>query len=196
MNVMTKTLAPGARSLPAELMIPRQYRTVDWPMQRLLTGGADRMQSGGGVTGIRGVGDCAYSADGVLCADGSSYSGELANFQPISGGYTPVVVQAGDPSFNWGALSNIITASSTSMAKILAASNPGTYYKDPQGNVIYSQPPGQGNLPGIYGSGGGYGGQGTFTSPLGSGTFGGISSSTIMMVAVVGLAFMFMSGRR
>jgi hypothetical protein len=82
------------------------------------------------------------------------------------------------------------------MAKIMAAQNPGTYYKDPQGNVIYSQPTGNTqNLPGIYGNTGG-GAQGSFVTPIGSGSFGGINSSTLMMVAVVGLAFMMMSRGR
>ncbi len=195
MNVITPMLRPGARSLPAELMMSRQYRKVDWPTQRLLMGGANRMQSSGGVRGLMGLGDCSFAdanPDTYQCPDGSMYSGGG------SGGGTPTVVAPTDSSFNWNALSNVVLASSTSLAKILAAQNPGTYYKDPQGNVIYTQPTGNTqNLPGIYGaSGGGYGAQGTINTSLGSATFGGISSSTLMMVAVVGLAFMMMSRGR
>lgn len=191
MNVITPTLPPGARSLPAELMIPRQYRKVDWGMQRLLTGGPNRMQSNGGVRGLRGIGDCTDpNPDTGQCPDGSVFTGGT--------GVAPTVIQAGDPGINWGALTSVITVGSTSLARILAASNPGTYYKDPQGNVIYSQPTGNTqNLPGVYGNvGGGAGATGTFTTPIGSGTIAGISSNTLMMVAVVGLVAVMVMGRR
>lgn len=197
MNVITPVLPPGARSLPAEFLIPRQYRKADWVTQRLLAG-ANRVQSGGGVRGIAGVGD-------VMCPDGTSAptlsdcvsSGNWGSTIDLTTGSsgTPVVISAGDPNFNWAGLTSAIAVGSTSLAKILAATNPGTYYKDPQGNVIYSQPTGNTqNLPGVYGNVGG-GAVGSFVSPLGTASFGGISSSTLMMGAVLLLAFMMM-GRR
>jgi hypothetical protein len=93
------------------------------------------------------------------------------------------VIPENSPGFDWSGLTNMINASSTDIAKILAASNPGTMYRDPQGNVIYSQPTGNTqNLP----IGGG-GPVGTINTPFGSGSFSGISSNTILMVGVVGL---------
>lgn len=209
MNVITPSLRPGARSLPAELMIPHQYRGVDWGRQRMLAGGANRMQSRGGVRGLLGVGDCYNgSVDaGGMCPDGSYYTGALDSGGASVPGLTPTettlpVIAAPTPvvipptATNYGAITTAINASSTAMAKILAASNPGTYYKDPQGNVIYSQPTGNTqNLPGVYGNTGG-GSMGTFTTPLGSGTVSGFNTGTLMMVAVVGLAFMMMSRGR
>ena len=203
MNVVTPSLRPGARSLPAELMIPRQYRKVDWGTQRLLAGGVDRMQSAGGVRGLMGLGDCMI-ADQVMgiCPDGSDYLGTMDSGGAATGTTTtttPTVVPAGSTSFDWNAMAGMITVSSTSLAKILAAQNPGTYYKDPQGNVIYTQPTGNTqNLPGIYGSTGGFGGgaQGTINTGFGSATFGGVSSSTLMMGAVLLFAFMMMSRGR
>ena len=153
--------------------------------------------------GVRGLGDClnAQVDAGGMCPDGTPYTGmlDMGGAAPATTS-TPTVVPAGDTSFNWGAIAGMVTVSSTSLAKILAAQNPGTYYKDPQGNVIYTQPTGNTqNLPGIYGStgfGAGTGAQGTINTSLGSATFGGVSSSTLMMGAVLLFAFMMMSRGR
>lgn len=201
MNVITPMLRPGARSLPAELMIPRQYRSVDWPMQRLLAGGPNRMQSYGGVRGIRGLGDMCFdpSTDqSYSCMPGDpNYVGAELPPIPVDISTAPITtIPSTDP--NWAAITGAITAGSTSLAKILAASNPGTYYKDPSGNIIYSQPTGNTqNLPGIYGSGGFAGGaQGTINTGFGSATFGGVSSGTLMVGAVLLFAFMMMGRGR
>lgn len=189
MNVLTPTMAPGARSLPAELLIPRQYRKVDWGRQRLLQGGPNRMQSAGGVMGLQGIGDCPASEVGWdgNCPDGSVFMGG-------GGVNTGGVISSsgGGSGIDWGALSNIITVSSTSLAKILAASNPGTYYKDPSG-VIYSQPTGStATLP----VGGGYGTSGSVQTTYGSATFGGLNLNTLLIVGVLGFALVMVAGRR
>lgn len=185
MNVITPMQMPGARSLPAELMIPRQYRRVDWGQQRLLAGGPNRMQSQGGVRGlmgITGVGDsCLDSA-----TPGMEYLCNTTVYDPnTGGGYTP------DPGINWNAINNAIAVSSTSIAKILAASNPGTYYKD-QNGVVYSQPTGS---TAVLPVGGSYGASGSVTAGGLNATFGGINMG---MVAVIGVGLMLMMtmGRR
>jgi hypothetical protein len=150
----------------------------------------DRVQARGGVVppgllrhfpGVSGLGDY-----GCVVGEVDPISGDtIANCS--SGGWTDTggisVIPENSPGFDWSGLTNMINASSTDIAKILAASNPGTMYRDPQGNVIYSQPTGNTqNLP----IGGG-GPVGTINTPFGSGSFSGISSNTILMVGVVGL---------
>lgn len=92
----------------------------------------------------------------------------------------------------------MIQAGSTSLVPILAAQNPGTYYTtDANGRItVYSQPTGSvQNLP----VGGGYPGGTVLTAntPLGNASAAGIDSSTLIMIAVVGLvAIMAMKGGR
>lgn len=192
-HIGTHSQAPGAKSIPAELRARQYHGTPDFALARLHEN-LEQSQSRGGVIpwglqkrfGVSGLGD--------TCLDSATPGYEYLCSTP------DVTIQPTDPNFDWAALAGVINVASTSMAKILAASNPGTYYKDPQGNVIYAQPTGQPNLPGVYGASGPYAGggaQGSITSPIGSASFGGLSSSTVMMIAVVGLlAVMVMSGGR
>ncbi len=188
-QIGTRSQAPGAKSIPAELRAAPWQGTPDFALARLHENAA-QVQARGGVIppglrrhGISGLGDTCYDAWG------SPYGCD-ANGIPTSN--TPTVIPAGDSNFDWGGLVNVINAGSTDIAKILAASNPGTMYRDPAGNVIYSQPTGNTqNLP--VGAGGP---SGTINTPLGSGSFSGISSSTILLIAVAGMMFMMMGSRR
>lgn len=168
MNIGVRTQTPG-KSLPAELVVGGRNG-----YGRLLQNGEVVQQRG-----LRGIGESCYDSatpgEEYLCGQGD------------------VIVQPTTSSFDWAGLANVVAAGSTSMAKILAASNPGTMYRDPQGNLIYSQPTGSTqNLPV-----GGGGPVGTINTPLGSASFAGLSTNTILMVAMVGLvAVMFMSQRR
>lgn len=174
MNIGVKSQGRG-KSLPAELVVGGYNGG-----RRLMRNGQVVQQGRG--EGLRGIGDSCYDS----ATPGMEYLCDYAN----TGG---VVVQGTDPGFDWTGLTNVITAASTNMAKILAASNPGTMYRDPQGNLIYSQPTGNTqNLPV-----GGGGPVGTINTPLGNASFAGISSNTIMMVGMMGLlAVVLMSGRR
>lgn len=170
-NVLTRMQAPG-KSLPAELVVGGAdgYRRVMRNAEVVQQRGRGRRDWG---YRLAGVGDTCYDPE-----DGTSYECDASG-----GSFPTTTIPAGSPNFDWAGLSNVVLVASTSMAKILAASNPGVMYRDPQGNVIYSQPTGNTqNLPV-----GGGGPSGTFTGPLGSGSFSGISTSTMMMVAVVGL---------
>jgi hypothetical protein len=150
----------------------------------------DRVQARGGVVppgllrhfpGVSGLGDYGCVEGGIDPLTGDTIAGCGGGGWVDTGGIS--VIPENSPGFDWSGLTNMINASSTDIAKILAASNPGTMYRDPQGNVIYSQPTGNTqNLP----IGGG-GPVGTINTPFGSGSFSGISSNTILMVGVVGL---------
>lgn len=169
MNIGVKSQAMG-KSLPAELVAGGRNG-----LRRLLQNGEVVQQRG-----MRGIGDSCYDS----ATPGMEYLCDYSD---------PGVVVQPSGSFDWTGLANVITVASTNMAKILAASNPGTMYRDPQGNLIYSQPTGNTqNLPV-----GGGGPVGTVNTPIGSASFAGISSNTIMMIGMMGLvAVVLMSGRR
>lgn len=165
MNLITRQQAPGSKSLPAELRAAPWQGTPSFALERLRNN-LNRVQSRGGpvpsgLTRLTGIGQ---------------YPCEMTG--------TCVPVDPGGPSsspfIDWN---NIITVSSEAAARLLAASNPGTYYRDSNG-VVYSQPLGSTQVLPV---GGGYGASGSFTSPVGSGVFSGISGNTLMMVAVVGI---------
>jgi hypothetical protein len=105
--------------------------------------------------------------------------------------YDPTTGTSSTDGINWNAINSAIAVSSTSIAKILAASNPGTYYKD-QNGVIYSQPTGS---TAVLPVGGSYGASGSVTAGGLNATFGGVNMT---MVAVVGIGLMLMMtmGRR
>lgn len=201
MKLNTYSQAPGKNSLPAEIQAAQTHGTPAFALSRLHRN-MDRMQAHGGVvppglqrhfgSGVSGLGDYGCVVGGIDPLTGDTIADCASGTYGDTSGTT--VVPAGSPGFDWTGLTQVINAGSTDIAKILAASNPGTMYRDPQGNVIYSQPTGNTqNLP----IGGGYGGQGTFTGPLGtSGSFSGISTNTILVVAVIGLAFMMMGSKR
>jgi len=95
----------------------------------------------------------------------------------------------------------ILKSTSEATLPLIIAQNPGTMYTtDPRTGAItvYAQPTGSmQNLPvGVISGGGGYGGSGSIQTPMGSATFGGIDTSTLLLVGVVGLAVFMMMGQR
>lgn len=124
MHVITAMQRGGEKTLPPEI--------IGW--DRLSWAGA-QMQTDGGVEGLSGIGQ-----DAALPSSDFGYYDPTSAAQ-IANDWAPASTQSGS-GVNWNQLANLVNVASIDTAKLLAASNPGTLYRAPDGTTIYSQPTG------------------------------------------------------
>lgn len=200
MAMTTVGLRDSNKSLPADIQAAFEPQTYYQGLARL-NGNAGVVQSSRNWGGLGGL---CIDDEGQAFQCDEDPSGDLTGY---TGSGTPDYLQwdptwaappAGSrvvpPTAGGGvdvaAIARIIQAGASSLVPIIAATSQGVLYKvDPKTGqmTVYSQPAGSNvNLP----IGGG-GPSGTINTPLGSGSFAGLDSNTLLMVALVGAVALF-----